>query len=227
MRKHFNILILFILTFCSIHGQTLITPTLIETEGKLKSIIADSIIETRTIDFDGDSKSDFICSAIKDDIITDYWLTSNYIFVKKQCHYDAYYKFWFIQLDNDKELEVFYAWGYPEGIDYWFSDINYNSKEETDILYFNPVILDSTRSKIAYWGYAWDIQDIYGKNGKILCSTNHGINDDGGETTHPNWQSILPIVFFKGKSTQPDMTVEDFSNPEYLKINELINKVRK
>ena len=203
----------------------MITPKKIEANDKLKSIVVDSIIETRTIDYTGDGRMDYVCSSICNSIQTDHWITADYVKIKEQNYSDAYYRFWFLQLDNDNELETFSAWGYPEGIDYYFTDINYNTKKETILLYFNPVILDSTNSKIAFWGYAWDIIDIFSRNDKILCSINHKIEQNGAEITIPDWQIILPIVFFKGKSTQPDVEVEPFFDVQYMTIKELMNKV--
>lgn len=50
------------------------------------------------------------------------------------------YRF-FMNLDNDLELEVFYATGYEDGIDYYFKDLDLIHGSENLIFYFNPIII--------------------------------------------------------------------------------------
>ena len=215
------------LTLFEGNAQDFIIPREISPCEEMSSYLEDSIITVLVIDFSGDGEDDFICTTVSDFVKTDWWLTSEMKIVKEQCHYDAYYKFWFIQLDEDPELETYNAWGYPEGIDYYFVDYNFTDKQEKILCYINPVILDSTESKVTFWGYPWDITGIFMNGAEILCSTKHEVQRDGVDMDHPAWQKTLPIVFFRGKSTQPEVQVERFDEPRYMTMKQLITRIKR
>ncbi len=88
------------------------------------------------------------------------------------------------------------------------------------------MILDSENE---YWGYPLDITDLQIKldNGqlKIKCSLDHDIERDG-EITRPDYQSQFPVICFSGKSTQPNINVEQINGFEWLTISEIVEKIR-
>lgn len=61
---------------------------------------------------------------------------------------------------------------------------------------------------------------------KILASINHDI-ELNGEKEHPANQTILPVICFKGISTQPDVTVEEIRDIKWFSIEELTSKITK
>ena len=209
-----------------VQSQDFLYPAEVEPPKDLISKIQDSLVSVLSIDFTGDGNDDFICSTISNQIKKDLWITSDYHVVKEQLHYDAYFMFWFIQLDDDPELETYNAWGYPEGIDYYFVDYDYANKSEKSLCNINPVIIDSTQQQVCFWGYPWDISGIFMKDAMILTSIEHEISRDGAEIKHPSWQKTLPIVFFKGKSTQPAAEVNSFEYPRYRTIEQLVKAIK-
>lgn len=203
-------------------------PVVIIPNAKIKSIVKNEIISTLSADFTGDGKMDFICCVKlnnnKSEEIKEFWLDSEYrvlkILNKTPYDYDFY---WFLNLDNDPDLEIFHAFGYSDGIDYAFYKQNLKGEDKL-IFYFNPVIIDSTDSIHKYWGYPWDISDIQIKkiNTKVnvLCSVDHDIKRSG-EITYSENQILMPVIFFVGKSSQKNSKVEEIRNEKWADLEEL------
>lgn len=198
----------------------------VEPNERIKSIIKDEIIDVLTIDFTGDKKLDFICRIKENNSenIKEYWLDSDYQLrkIKNRFVYD-YDIYLFVNLDSDKEPEIFSTYGFSDGIDYAFYDQDLSNGVDMLMFYFNPVIIDSTQN-IFFWGYTWDITDLMIIKGmdstKILCSVDHNIKRNG-EITYPENQNIMPAIFFKGKSTQPDIKVGEIKNISWYDIKKL------
>ena len=136
-----------------------------------------------------------------------------------------YYFAWRIQ---DVDDILFVAEGYSDGIDYSFYKIN--DKDSLDLIFrFNPVLIDSSnKSQEYYWGYPWDIKGIkirYKHDGfEILSSYNHSIIRDG-EIRIPEFQKILPVIFFTGISTQPTKLVEPIKDIKYRTFTEILKSI--
>lgn len=199
---------IFFLLFVSIsYGQNLIKPdTLINIPENIASLIQGQIKEVLSIDLDGNGQNDFI-------VIVDteqrykyeqYWFSSDLKLWIKQLWYEVGIEhIWFANLDEDPTLEVFYATGYEDGIDYYFSDFDLSSGQETVMFYFNPIIIENEKM---YWGYPWDISDIkmsHDKGTQIYVSLEHDLDRLGAEIKRPENQQLFPVVFFSGHSTQP------------------------
>lgn len=122
------------------------------------------------------------------------------------------------------------AEGYSDGIDYSFYKISKYNK--LDLLFrFNPVLIDTTdTSPTLFWGYPWDIGDIEIKwvNGVpfILSSFEHSIEGDEGMSEVPNWQKKMPAIYFKGKTTQPNMVVTEIVSSKYMSLAQIQSLVK-
>jgi len=146
---------------------------------------------------------------------------------KFPCKNDAniYYSY---QIEGNDSLLIV-AEGFADGIDY--SIFKIISKDSLQLIFrFNPVLFDnSNKSKDYFWGYFWDISALnctY-ENGqiKILSSVNHKIKRDGVIDV-PSWQKILPVIFFNGKTTQPEITVGKIYSKAFMSIEEIIKYIK-
>ena len=227
--KLFSIIIL-ILSTNLIHGQGFVKMDTITNPTELKDIFSGIDFQTIHVDFNGDGLKDYICQPdYKTRMIDPYkeiWINSDFKIVKSIDKYWMDYDFfWFVNIDSDPEPEIFSAIGNSDGIDYCFIDQDLKTGKDSILFYFNPVILDSNK---VYWGYPWDIKDLLVKieNGqvKVKCSLDHDIERDG-EITRPNSQNQFPVIFFAGKSTQPNIKVGQINGFEWLTITEIMNKI--
>ena len=178
------------------------------------------------VDFNGDGKKDFIVEMIPSDpnasTNIEYWITSELKSFKKKNKYGQDYDYyWFVNLDNDVEPEIFSANGYEDGIDYAIYDHDLKSGKEILLFYLNPIIIEDEKT---YWGYPWDISDIIIKNenGKVFlkASIDHDIERDG-EITLPDPTKKFPAIFFYGHSTQKNIKVGQIRNVNWMLINDL------
>ena len=237
----FPLLIINLLLAIPVAGQpTMHSPRKIETPSQISKTTSEFILKTETIDFNGDNKLDYIVlfknqtwqSNFTEPFAFEWWYTSNFKVVKKVPKYIVDYDYrWFINLDKDPEQEIVSARGYADGIDYSFYNQNLINGSDTLIFTLNPVLLDSSNKlKQQYWGYPWDITNIITRirDGKIQirCSLDHDIIRDS-EHYVPDWQHILPVIFFIGKTTQPNIRVAPIRKVQWLTLQEIIEKVRK
>ncbi|TPG41964.1 hypothetical protein [Flavobacterium pectinovorum] len=192
---------------------------LIPEEYDSKSII------TEAIDFDNDLKKDYICSVYdsKKGVNIEYWITSDYkLFLKNEFHESINYKF-FVNLDNDNLMELFRASGEEDGIDYAFYDIKNNRLEP--LLYFTPMLIDESKSNNYFFGYPWDILEIVISDNKLLMSATDNVERDGNIFIPKN-QDFLPVLFFKGKTTQPEIKFDKKIKSEYVSLEKIIAIVK-
>ncbi|SUS05883.1 conserved exported hypothetical protein [uncultured Defluviicoccus sp.] len=114
---------------------------------------------------------------------------------------------WRMAFDPDVR---FLAYGYEDGIDYWFSRKSGDGRYQT-IVAVHPVLRDESRPGRVFWGYPWDITDVAlpdsGSDDAMLVSFGHGIVAEG-EADPPEGQKRVPAVLFVGRTTQPETTVE-------------------
>jgi hypothetical protein len=219
------------------------SPSKINTPPQIKRIVKGEIIQTQALDFDGDDKMDYLvlvksrsAGPTDDRIGTELWVTSDLRVVKRKPKYASDYdNIWLINLDGDRVPEVISAYGYSDGIDYAVYKQNLRGKDDTLLFYFKPVLIDpDNRTRDYYWGYPWDVTNIVlrYRNGEaeISCSLTHRIESsdvEGGDNAGvPRWQQIIPAIFFDGKTTQPDISVGDIGQRQWLTLKALAERVR-
>lgn len=199
--------------------------TLEKFPNELNILIKGDIINIFQVDFNGDKKPDFICNykptskVDNADYLQD-WITSDKIVVKTKKKYAMTFDyFWFVNLDNDIEPEFFSATGYEDGIDYAVFDQNISSGKDKLLFYLNPVIIENGEY---FWGYAWDIEDVILKSdaGNIYLKSAFS-NDIKRDITTPDSIFSMPIIFFNGHSTQPDIKVDGIQNVKWTKLDEI------
>ena len=208
-------------------GQSFIPmDTLTDYPSEINSKVKGEIAVVYQVDFTGDSIGDYIIQTKvnKKTKFKEIWLTSDFVLFNKKSKYMHSYNFMcFINLDSDPEPELYSATGYEDGIDYIIYDLNMKTGQQELLFYFNPVIIDNEKD---YWGYPWDTKGIMTRteNGVTLIyySIDHDIERDG-EIAHPENQKVMPVIFLKGQSTQPDIPVGEVRNREWRTIEE-INK---
>ena len=179
------------------------------------------------VDFTGDEIKDFLITMKSEDKhnneYLEYWLTSDFLtFKKKKKYNEGIQYFHFVNLDDDPEPEVYSAVGYEDGIDYALYDLDIKTGNEELVFYFNPVIVDDEQE---YWGYPWDTNNIKAllqKTGeiKICVSIDHDIIRYGNITIPEN-QTIFPVIFFTGQTTQPQSKQEGVRNRKWMTLEEI------
>lgn len=224
------LLIILILTpFYSLSQGFMAMDTLENTPNFIVNTVTEKISLVRTIDLNGNGKRDFIVTTETIDEqqyrYLEYWILDNSRILKKKERFKGGRQFsWFVNLDNDPELELFSASGYEDGIDYAFYDLNLSDGSEELLFFFNPIIIEGNN---LHWGYPWDIHDIYVrtmKNGRqLLGSIDHKIVRDG-VVTLPEDQPLLPIIFFGDHSTQPHDRSAQIGSRNWFSIEQLSNE---
>ncbi|MFP5471897.1 MAG: hypothetical protein ACLGGV_09910 [Bacteroidia bacterium] len=191
---------------------------------EINSKVKGEIDKVFQVDFSGDSIGDYIIQSKmdKEGKINETWLTSDFLLFNRVSKYIGDYDFiQFINLDNDPEPEIYSASGYEDGIDYALYDLNMKTGEKKLLFYFNPVIIENEQD---FWGYPWDTNGImtsteYGTT-MIYYSIDHDIERDGN-ITHAENQNVMPVIFLKGHSTQPENRVEEIRSRTWKTIEEI------
>ncbi|WP_157472345.1 hypothetical protein [Flavobacterium aquidurense] len=197
---------------------------------ELRKCIKEEIESVESIDFTGDKIADYICKTAIDTlgIGNEYWISSEYKTIKKVKYYgDGFHYRWFINLDNDPEPEMFETNGDEDGADYTITDQNLTTGKDRTLLYINPVIIENNKK---YWGYSWDVKNITArKNGtdiELFCSLNHQIIRDGNEEYDPEFQKIMPVLFFTGHHTQESGNL-NIKDEKWLTLQEIIKQTKR
>jgi hypothetical protein len=200
--------------------------TLDHLPSELREVTAGRFMRALKVDFNGDGKQDFICEMRPDKpgkaTNVEYWITSELKVYKTKTKYGQDFDyFWFVNLDEDKEPEIFSANGYEDGIDYAIHDQDLETQKEILVAYINPVIIENDK---LFWGYPWDISEIITKKDNetifLKASLDHNIQRDG-EITIPDPTKKFPAVFFYGHSTQPDVEVGKIGKIDWMSLKEL------
>lgn len=195
-------------------------PATIPTPTKIKRLVKGNITEVKTVDFDGDGKNDYIVrvrngNPIDSDVYgSEIWIDSAMKIIKREKWYNAGADFkWFINLDFDKTPEIISAFGYEDGIAYSVFKQNFKNGKDILLFQFNPVLIDDSRENKNFWGYPWDLVDVKvnrkGNYYELLCSFNHNVEGDFENVETPKWQRKIPVIFFDGKTTQPESMVDE------------------
>lgn len=194
----------------------------------LKNIPSSLKIEKEEkINIDNDTEEELIVTAV-DSISEKYF---EYWYKKGNLIHEFSYPFvsinykWFADLDNDNEKEIIRAQGYEDGIDYAIYKVKDN--DEVVQLYFNPGLKDDRYGDKNFWAYPNDMRDIIvDQDKKLLVSLNNNYPRDD-EHTIPSNQWELPFVFFKGKTTQPDMEVKNLKSTQKIDLKDLVKYISK
>lgn len=194
----------------------------------LKNIPSNLKIEKEEkINIDNDSEEELIVTAV-DSVSEKYF---EYWYKKGNLIHEFSYPFvsvnykWFADVDNDHEKEIIRAQGYEDGIDYAIYKVKDN--DEVVQLYFNPGLKDDRYGDKNFWAYPNDMQEIIiDQDKKLLVSLNNNYPRDD-EHTIPDNQRELPFVFFKGKTTQPDMELKNLKATQKIDLQNLIKSVAK
>ncbi|MFY0687578.1 MAG: hypothetical protein JXQ90_10465 [Cyclobacteriaceae bacterium] len=190
--------------------------------------VAEEVSMVRSIDLNGNGKRDYIVTTTTVDDrnyrFFEYWILDNLVVIWKKERYNTgeYFRR-FLNLDDDPELEMLLAFGYEDGMDYAFYNFDFDNRTEELIFYFYPAIIEN---EAIYWGYTWDISDIYISDEndriKILSSVHSNIgNDELGIDPLPENQSLMPVIFFGGHSTQPNDMSEKVGRRSWFTLEEL------
>ena len=193
-------------------------------KSKIPKVFMNGIVESaEVIDFNGDNKKDFIFKLKPDSlgIINEYWINSDFSIAKKVLFTNELFHYkWFINLDGDPEPEIIEAVGDSIAANFLVIDQNLKLGKDSVLFYFKPVFFENGKQ---YWSIHKNITNIIarakGKTIQIFCSLN-----DTDIVKVP--QILLPILFFKGKST-PNQDLYSFNKMEWLTLKEIMNKTKK
>lgn len=177
------------------------------------------------IDFDGDNKKEIIIttSDLKTNNSYEYWFKNEKIIYEFKYPLTPINKKWIVNLDDDLQNEIIRAQGFEDGVDFAIFDIQNN--KQIPILYFNPALMDKQYPEKTFWGYPLDIQQIIiNENKEILISTDNNYKREDDYIQLKN-QREMPFIYFNGKTTQPNVTIEDIRKPIYLKLNEILSSL--
>ncbi len=222
----------FVLQFlpCISFGQSFLPmDTLKGYPAEIRAKVNGEIQSVIQVDFTGDSIGDYIIRTVmdKEGRITETWLSSNFLLFNrdvKQLQDIDFIRF--INLDQDPEPEVYSATGYEDGINYALYDLNMKTGKPELLFYFTPIII---ADDVEYWGYPWDTNGFMHQTEdgviRFYCSIDHAITRDG-EIKHPSDQTLLPVLFLTGHSTQSDITFGEIRNRTWYTLYELKNAVQ-
>lgn len=159
----------------------------------------------------------------KKNMTYEYWINNNEV-VKtlKYPSVDINFK-WFLNIDNDEDIEILRVQGFEDGINYVVNDIL--KDKEVPLIYFNPALIDKRYPNKIFWAYPLDIiEPIFNNKKEFLVSLHNNYQRDG-EFIKPKGQVELPFVFFNGHTSQPNIVVDKLNKPQFMKINTVISNV--
>jgi hypothetical protein len=194
---------------------------------QVRKLIKEKITSTLQVDFTGDNRADFICKTQSNpgsESYYEYWISSTYQVIKKVVRYQMDYDFfWLMNLDQDPEPEILTATGYEDGIDYSLQDQNLKTGQDRILFYFNPILVENNMN---YWGYPWDFTNIRLKIADnevyLQCSFDQIVRDDNFRQL--NTQKRMPALFFRGHTTQLNITKKEVNQVQWLSLQEIVRK---
>lgn len=179
------------------------------------------------IDIDNDGVKETIITSSDEGAIntTEFWVKNDQLLYEFTYPWEGIKKRWLINLDDDNLKEIVRIEGDEDGTNYVIYDIV--NKQQKPILYFNPVLEDSRYPGQYMWAYPNDIEGLIVNQKKEIQASlnNYFLRDDNH--TEPENQKELPFVFFKGKTSQPDMKLSKINKPQFIRLENLITKVFK
>ncbi|WP_395077650.1 hypothetical protein [Flavobacterium sp.] len=179
------------------------------------------------INIDNDEAKEIIITAVDKnvDYFYEFWFKNDKLIYHFKYPWGSINKKWLINLDDDKEKEIVRIQGYEDRVDYVIYDIS--EKQQIPILYFNPVLEDSSYPNQYMWAYPNDIKDLIVNNKNELQVSLNNIKPLDIENSLPDNQKELPYIFFNGQSSQLDMKISSINKPEFMTVQSIINIVQK
>ena len=208
---------------CSCKSQN--KPIEVSLEKKIpQDLVVDKI---EHLNFDNDKEIETIITASDStaSYIYEFWFKKDKLFNKIVYPWVSINYKWFVNIDDDNLHEIIRAQGYEDGINYAIYDIVENNHEP--LLFFTPLLMDEEYPNNYFWGYPWDITSIIINNQKeILISLDSSIEREDDFTLAPK-QKKLPIIFFQGKSTQPEFKFDKHKiNQRFLGVNMILSNTK-
>ena len=203
----------------------------IEKQNSKKYLIPSNlkIEKQEEINIDNDEAKEIIITAVdeKADYFYEFWFKNDKLLYEFKYYWGDVNKKWLVNLDNDETKEIVRIYGYADADEIECVVFDIINKQQKPILYFNPVLEDSRYPNQYMWAYPNDIEGIVtNANNDIQVSLNNDyVRDD--EHFEPKNQKELPFVFFKGKTSQPNMKLSKLNNFGFMPLNTVINNVRK
>ncbi|WP_136667872.1 hypothetical protein [Flavobacterium sp. H122] len=179
------------------------------------------------VDFDNDGMKETIITASDESAIktTEFWIKDNQLLYEFTYPWEGIKKRWLVNLDDDALTEIVRIEGDEDGTDYVIYDIV--NKQQKPILFFNPVLEDSRYPGQYMWAYPNDIEGlVVNQKKEIQVSLNNDFVRDDNHT-EPENQKELPFVFFKRKTSQPNMKLSKMNKPQFIRLEGLVAKVFK
>lgn len=178
------------------------------------------------INIDSDEAKETIITAVdeKADYFYEFWFKNDKLLYEFKYYWGEINEKWLVNLDNDETKEIVRMQGYGDGVDCAIFDIL--NKEQTPILYFNPVLEDTRYPNQYMWAYSNDIRDLMINNiNQLQVSLN---NNEPVNIEHPlpDNQKELPYIFFRGETSQPEMKISSINKPEFMTVQSIINIVQ-
>ncbi|MCC9016443.1 hypothetical protein [Flavobacterium lipolyticum] len=218
------ILVSFMWVSCS-KEKSLVEPEKIEASESLKNKIPKNlkIVKTEKVNLNNDLTI-FICLTLdeKKGEYNEYWFSSNEEIKQINKFYSESNKKWFVNIDEDPELEMLKIITEEGDIDCAFYDVDKNSFNSNVIFNFDPLILKDDKK---YWGFSGDIDDIILKDKKLLTTIENNIPDYEEKKMSVN-QKKLPILYFKSDKKDLDSIEEKIGSFEFMNINEIREKIK-
>lgn len=194
----------------------------------LKNIPSNLKIEKQEkINIDNDPDDELIVTAVDSlsEKYFEYWYKNGNLIHEFSYPFVSINYKWFADLDDNNKKEVIRAQGYEDGVDYAIYKIKNN--DEILQLYFNPGLKDERYGDKNFWAYPNDIRELaVDQDKKLLVSLDNNYPRDDDHTM-PDNQRELPFVFFKGKTTQPDMELKNLKRQERIDLKDLVKSIAK
>ncbi|MDL2142849.1 hypothetical protein QQY79_09995 [Flavobacterium tructae] len=217
------ILVSFMWVSCS-KEKSLVEPEKIEASESLKNKIPKNlkIVKTEKVNLNNDLTI-FICLTLdeKKGEYSEYWFSSNEEIKQINKFYSESNKKWFVNIDEDPELEMLKIITEEGYIDCAFYDVDKNSFNSNVIFNFDPLILKDDKK---YWGFSGDIDDIILKDKKLLTTIENDIPDYEERKMSVN-QKKLPILYFKSDKKDLDIIEEKIGSCKFMSISEIKQKI--
>ncbi|MNX20845.1 hypothetical protein D3C86_507970 [compost metagenome] len=213
----------FMLISCS-KEKNMREPEKVELSEKLKREIPKNlkIIKTEKVNLKNDLNI-FICLTLdeKTGEYNEYWFSNEEKIKQVNKFYSESNKKWFVNIDDDPELEMVKIITEEGSVDCAFYNINLDNLKPNIIFNFDPIILKNEKK---YWGYSGDIDDIILKDKKLLVTVENNIPDYEEKKMSAN-QKKLPIIYFESIKNDLNIFEEKTGNFNFMSVNEIKQKI--
>ncbi len=218
------LLVIALLASPPVNAATMVAPTSCEPPEWLPAIVA-GLTRCECVDFSGDGNLDFVALGASSSppglsgevpLGDEFWITSERRVVVSQTlwAFDHRYR-WFARLSGRSQPEIISATGFSDGIDYTVQRLDLTSGRFSVLFFFYPVLVETDGHQ--YHGYPWDLTDILvsgpakaprlraALRPRSQSARSDASDGDGDNEGMPASQRQVPMLFFSGRSTQPDL----------------------